>query len=375
MLGVGESPTVRLSGLVSELRAKGEDVISLGVGEPDFPTPSHIVEAAKQALDEGFTKYTPSKGIPELREAIAEKSRAENGIPCGPEDVIVIPTKHALFASVLAFAGPSDEVLLPDPGWVSYLPMVRLASAKPVPVPCEGEFQMTPEATAELITPASRMIIVNSPNNPTGSVYDPEALRGLADLAEDHNLVIVTDEIYEKIVFNGEHHSIAAFPGAFDNTITVHGFSKTYSMTGWRLGWAVAPRDLLGSINKIQQHSTTCATSFAQKGGVAALTGPKGPVEKMVQEFEKRREIVAQGVAEIPAFTFKKPRGTFYAWIRYDDPRSSLDFAETLLKEAKVAVTPGIAFGDKGENHFRLSFAASRENIQEAFKRVAEVLA
>lgn len=376
MRGVGESPTVRLSGLVSEMRARGEDIISLAVGEPDFPTPSHIVDAAKRALDDGFTKYTPSKGIPDLREAIAVKSKTENRIPCGPEDVMVSSTKHTLFTAFMALAGPGDEVLLPDPGWVSYLPMVRLASAKPVAVPCaeESRFQMTPEATAELITPASKMIMVNSPNNPTGGVYDLAVLRGLADLAEDHDLIVVTDEIYEKIVFEGEHASMASFPGAYDRTVTVNGFSKSYSMTGWRLGWAVAPQDLLQPMNKVHQHSLTCATSFAQVGGVAALTGPKAPVEEMVREFGRRREMVVEGVERIPGLSSKSPEGTFYAWIRYDDPRSSLEFSEMLLKDARVAVTPGIAFGDQGEGHFRLSFATSAENLREAFRRMREVL-
>lgn len=376
MRGVGESPTVRLSGLVSEMKARGEDIISLAVGEPDFPTPKHIVEAAKQALDDGFTKYTPSKGIPELREAIAEKSRLENGIPCGPEDVLVSATKHTLFTALIALAGPGDEVLLPDPGWVSYLPMVRLAGAKPVPVPCteDSHRQMTPEATAELITSSSRMIIVNSPNNPTGSVYDLGVLRGLADLAEDHDLIIVTDEIYEKIVFEGEHRSIASFPGAFERSVTVNGFSKTYSMTGWRLGWAVAPQEFLSPMNRVHQHSLTCATSFAQKGGVAALKGPMAPIEEMVREFGRRREVVVGGVDQIPGFAFRRPEGTFYAWIRYENPGTSLEFSEMLLKEARVAVTPGIAFGDEGERHFRLSFATSQDKLREGFRRMAEVL-
>ncbi len=376
MRGVGESPTVRLSGLVSEMKAKGEDIISLAVGEPDFPTPKHIVDAAKQALDDGFTKYTPSKGIPELREAIAEKSRVENGIPCGPEDVMVSSTKHTLFTALMALAGPGDEVLLPDPGWVSYLPMVRLAGANPVPVPCDedSDRQMTPEATAELITPSSTIVILNTPNNPTGSVYDLAVLRGLADLAEDHDLIIVTDEIYEKIVFDGEHHSIASLPGAFERSVTVNGFSKTYSMTGWRLGWAVAPQHLLTPMNKVHQHSLTCATSFAQKGGVAALKGPTAPIEEMIREFGRRRGVVVEGVDQIPGFAFEPPEGTFYAWIRFEDPRGSLEFSEMLLKEALVAVTPGIAFGERGEHYFRLSFATSQEKLREGFRRIMEVL-
>ncbi len=277
MYGVGESPTVRLSGMVSEMRAKGEDIISLAVGEPDFNTPSHIVEAAKRALDDGFTRYTPSKGIPELREAIAEKSKAENGIPCGPDDVMVTPTKHALYTAITAFVESGDEVLLPDPGWVSYVPMVRLAGGRPVPVPCTEEFncQMTPEATAELITPASKMIVVNSPNNPTGSVYDEDVLRGLADIAEDEGLVIVTDEIYAKIVFRGKHLSIASLPGAFERTITVNGFSKTYAMTGWRLGWAIGPEDLITPSTRCNSTPSPAPHPSPRWGACRPYGGPR----------------------------------------------------------------------------------------------------
>ncbi|MFQ5838695.1 MAG: pyridoxal phosphate-dependent aminotransferase [Thermoplasmata archaeon] len=376
MAEVKGSPTVRLSGLVAELKAKGEDIISLAIGEPDFPTPPHIVQAAKEALDEGFTKYTPSPGIPELREAIADKSRAENGIPCGPEHALVSPTKHALFATVLAFTGPGDEVLLPDPGWVSYLPMVQLAGARAIPVPCSPEdgFEMTPEAMAEQVSSRTRMVIVNTPNNPTGSVYSLDCLKGIAELAEDHDFLVVTDEIYERILYGGKHYSIAAFPGSFERTITVNGFSKTFAMTGWRLGWLVAPVELVKPINTVQQHSFTCATSFAQKGGVAALTGPKEPVEAMVREFRRRRDMVVEGVNQIPGLSCQEPKGSFYAWVRFEDSMGSLEFAEMLLKKARVAFTPGIAFGSRGEGHIRLSFAASQEDLGEALRRIKEVL-
>ncbi len=376
MKAVKGSPTVQLSGLVSVLRAQGHDLISLAIGEPDFATPAHIVEAAKKALDEGFTKYTPSPGIPELREAISEKTRLENGIPCEPKHVLVSSTKHALFATILAFAGPGDDVLLPDPGWVSYLPMVQLAGARPVLIPCpDGDgFQMTAEAVAEKVTPKTKIIVVNSPNNPTGSVYTIEALRGIADLAADHNFLVATDEIYEKIVYGARHYSIASFPGAFERTITANGFSKTYAMTGWRLGWVVAPEELLKPIGTIQEHSFTCATSFAQKGGVAALRGPQGPVEEMVREFGRRRSIVMKGVNSIPGLECREPQGAFYAWVRFRSSMNSMDFSEMLLKKAGVAVTPGSAFGDSGESYIRLSFATSQENLQEALRRIREVL-
>ncbi|MFQ6012472.1 MAG: pyridoxal phosphate-dependent aminotransferase [Thermoplasmata archaeon] len=376
MKQVKGSPTVGLAARVDELQAQGEDVISLAAGEPDFPTPAHIVEAAKEALDQGFTKYTPSPGIPELREAIAEQSAARNGIPAQAENVLVSSTKHALFAAMLAFAGPGDEVLVSDPGWVSYRPMVRLAGATPVPVPTTEEeaFALTPEAVAERVTPRTRLLVVNTPNNPTGAVYGLPALRGLADLAADHDFLLLTDEIYERMVYEGQHHAIASFPGAFERSITVNGFSKTYSMTGWRLGWAVAPVDLLQAINTVQQHSFTCATSFAQKGGVAALRGPQEPLEAMVEAFERRKEMVVKGLNGIPGVDCPEPQGTFYAWARYDDGLASVAMAERILEKARVAVIPGVAFGEEGEGRLRLSFAAASEDLKRALARLREVL-
>lgn len=376
MQGVKGSPTVGLAARVGELRAQGEDVITLAAGQPDFPTPPHIVEAAKDALDQGFTKYTPSPGISELREAIAEQSAARNGIPAKAENVLVSSTKHALFATVMAFAGRGDEVLISDPGWVSYLPMVQLVGATPVPVPVREEegFALTPEAVAERITPRTRLLVVNTPNNPTGAVYGLPALRGLADLAADHDFLILTDEIYERIIYQGQHHAIASFPGAFERTITVNGFSKTYSMTGWRLGWAVAPMDLLKAINTIQQHSVTCATSFAQKGGVAAIRGPQEPLEAMVAEFERRKDLVVDGLNAIESLRCREPPGTFYAWAQYDDAMDSVAMAEKILEKARVAVIPGAAFGKEGEGHLRLSFATSTEDLKRALGRLHEVL-
>ena len=376
MKGVQGSPTVGLAGRVAELRAQGEDVISLAAGEPDFPTPVHIVEAAKQALDEGFTKYTPSPGIPELREAIADQARERNGIPAKAENVLVSSTKHALFASMTAFAGPGDEVLVSDPGWVSYLPMAQLVGATPVSVPTAEDdgFVLTPEAVAERVTPRTRLLVVNTPNNPTGAVYGLAALRGLADLAEDHDFILLTDEIYERIIYEGEHHAVASFPNAFERTVTVNGFSKTYSMTGWRLGWAIAPVDLLKAINTVQQHSFTCATSFAQKGGVAAIRGPQEPLEAMVAEFERRKDLVVDGLNAIPGLTCEAPPGTFYAWARYEEALDSVAMAERILEKARVAVIPGIAFGQEGEGRLRLSFATATEDLKRALVRLREVL-
>jgi len=373
---IESSPTVRLGNLVAEMRARGETILSLSVGEPDFPTPSHIVEAAKKALDDGFTKYTPSLGIPELRQAIAEASVKENGIPAKPENVLVSPTKHTLFLACMALLDSGDEAILPDPGWVSYDPMVRLAGARPVPVRAADEegFVLTPEAVSEAITPRTRVILLNSPSNPAGSVMPRAAVEGIADLARDHDLVVVSDEIYEKILYDGEHVSIASLPGMFDRTVTVNGFSKTYSMTGWRLGWLVAPSPILKEVAKVQEHTVTCATSFAQKAGVAALRGPRAPVDAMVKEFRARRDLIVSELLKSDVLECSLPGGAFYVFPRFDVDLSSAKLSELLLEKAKVAVTPGSAFGSAGEGHQRLSYAASRETILEGVRRIREVV-
>jgi len=373
---IQSSPTVRLGDLVTEMRARGEKVLSLSVGEPDFPTPAHIVAAGKKALDDGFTKYTSSVGIRELREAIAEKSVNENRIPAKAENVLVAPTKHTLFMACMALLEPGDEAIIPDPGWVSYEPMVVLAGAKPVPVRAADEegFVPSPEAVAEVITPRTRLILLNSPSNPAGSVYPRATVKGIADLAADHDLVTLSDEIYEKILYEGEHVSPASLDGMFERTVTVNGFSKTYSMTGWRLGWLVAPKPIFKEISKVQEHTITCATSFAQKAGVAALRGPMEPLKAMVAEFRARRDLICAELARIDRVTTFRPGGAFYVFPRFDVPMDDAALGEKLLKEAKVAITPGSGFGKAGAGHQRLSYAASRETITEAVRRIGEVV-
>src|SRR3989337_2375246 len=309
---IGASPTVRLGILANELRAKGQDVVNLGVGEPDVPTPTHIVEAGQKAMAEiGMTKYVSSMGLRELREAIAEKSRRENGIPAQHDNVLVAPTKHCLFLAIMSLVEPGDEVLMPDPGWVSYDPMVRLAGARPVAVPAADEdgFVLTPDALAKAITPRSKAVIVNSPSNPAGSVFPQETFRGIADLCKDHDLSLISDEIYEKILYDGKHVSPASLDGMFERTVTVHGFLKTYAMTGWRVGWLVAEKSLVKEMAKVQEQTITCVPGFVQKAGLAALTGPASPIEKMVAEFKARREVALEELARIPAIDVFRPGG------------------------------------------------------------------
>ena len=376
VLSIEPSPTVRISDLIAESQGQGKKILSLAIGEPDFPTPAHIVEAAKKALDDGYTKYTAAPGIRELREAIAEKSQKENGIPAKPENVIVAPTKHTLFMTFMALLNPGDEALIPDPGWVSYAPMASLAGAKPVPIRAADEDGFVPstETVADAITPRTRLIVLNSPSNPAGSVYSRSQMRGLADLAADHDLTVVSDEIYEKILYEGEHFSPASLDGMFDRTVTVNGFSKTYSMTGWRLGWLVASTPMARQIGKVQEHTITCATAFAQKAGVAALRGPTAPLKAMVDEFRARREIVLRELKQIDRLSTDRPSGAFYVFPRVDVGLASASLAERILTEANVAVTPGSAFGEAGEGHLRLSYAASRETIIECIHRIADVL-
>jgi len=374
---IESSPTVHIGDLIAEMKARGEKVLSLAIGEPDFPTPAHIVEAAKKALDEGYTKYTPAPGIRELREAIAEKSQKENRIPAKPENVLVAPTKHTLFMTCMALLDSGDEAIIPDPGWVSYAPMVTLAGARPVPVRAADEEGFVPsaDAVAEAVTSHTRILMLNSPSNPAGSVYSGDEMKTLADLAVDRDLILVSDEIYEKILYEGEHVSPASLDGMFDRTVTVNGFSKTYSMTGWRLGWLIAPTPLFKEISKVQEHTITCATAFAQKAGVAALRGPTAPLEAMVKEFRARREIVLKALAKIEGASTSRPSGAFYAFPRIDVPIDSSALSERILKEGSVAVTPGSAFGAAGEGHLRISYAASRETIVEGLRRIAEVVA
>jgi aspartate aminotransferase len=372
---IAASATLAMSALVATKRQQGEDVVSFTVGEPDFDTPRHVKESAIQALLEGKTKYTPGPGIPELREAIAASESESNGIPAKAGNVIATPAKHGVLMSLLATCGSGDEVLLPDPAWVSYVPMVEWAHAAPIAVPLDEDFRMRPEAVAERITPRTRAIVLNSPSNPTGGVNTPEDVRGILELASDHDFWVISDEIYQKLQFEGKHQSPAGLPGGFERTITINGLSKAFAMTGWRMGWVVAPDAAAEQIGKLQSQSISHVTSFAQYGALAAVTGPQDSVAAMKSEFLARRDIMVEGLRALPGVTVNRPKGAFYCFPRFDPTHwGGLDdeaLALRLLAQANVGTTPGSAFGTEGAGHLRFSFATSTERIREGLQRLA----
>ena len=371
------SGTVAISNLVNQMKGEGIDIISFSVGEPDFTTPQNIIDKCAESLKSGFTHYTPSMGIPELRKAIAESVKAKNGIPCEAKNVLVTPTKQALFMIALAYLNPGDEVLLPDPSWVSYEAHIRMCGAVPkyVTTKFDDGFVIDPEKVAAAVTPKTKMMVINSPSNPTGCVQPESTLKGIADICREKDIMVMADEIYENIVYDGaKHYSIAAMPDMFDRTITVSGLSKTYAMTGWRIGWMIAPEADIKAVNKLQSHSITCCTSFTQPAALEAIKGPQDDKKKMVAEFKKRRDLALDLISEIPGLECNVPGGAFYLFPKYDAKIASNDLAEKFLMEGHVAVTPGRAFGPAGEGFFRMSYAASESDIIEGLGRIKDIM-
>ncbi len=351
-------------------------LINLGIGEPDFTPPEHVLEAAKQALVDGKTHYTSSKGIPELLEAISKKFMREYGLLYNPEEgiLVTVGATEAVSLALLALINPGDEVLIPDPGFVCYEPVVFIAGGTPVSMPMQENdgFKPDMETVTSLITKKSRVIILNSPNNPTGSVLTFDELAELAKLAAENDLIVLSDEVYEKILYDdAKHYSLATFPDMRERTVIVNSFSKTYAMTGFRVGYALGPRDLISTMLLVQQFIVACVDGPAQYAAAAALEGPQGFVSEMVAEFDKRRRLVHTRLSEIEGFSCSLPKGAFYAFPNVKAFKTpSADFSEFLLKGAKVIVTPGSSFGKHGEGFLRLSFATSYEKIDEALSRM-----
>jgi len=367
------SLTLAIDSKAKALRAEGVEVYSFGAGEPDFDTPDHIKAAATAALEAGFTKYTPSSGIPELRSAISEKFKRDNGLDYKPSEIIVSNgAKQSCFNAIMAVCGEGDEVIIPAPYWLSYPDMVRLAGAEPVIVQTtqENDWKMTPQQFEEAMSPRTKMVIINSPGNPTGSVYTRDELRALVEVAADEEIMILSDEIYESLTYDGaEHVSVASLtPEAKDLTITVNGFSKAYAMTGWRLGYLGAPEKIAKAIDSMQSHATSGPCSFAQKGGLAALTGSQQCVADMREEFNIRREYMYERLSAMHNVTAVKPKGAFYMLADISKlGMTSTNFADRLLSKASVAVVPGIAFGD--DRVVRLSYATGLDVIKPGLDR------
>jgi aspartate aminotransferase len=368
------SLTLAIDSKAKQMKAEGQDVVGFGAGEPDFDTPQHIKEAATKALAAGFTKYTPAAGIPELRQAIADKHKRENGLAYKPSQIIVsCGGKHSCYNVIVATCEEGDEVVIPAPYWLSYPEMVKLASAKPVIVETtdKTEFKITPAALRQAITPRTRLFILNSPSNPTGSVYTPEEIKALGDVCLDRGVLIMSDEIYEHLLYDGAtHRSVASFSQAhLEQTIVVHGFAKAWSMTGWRLGWCAAPEPIAKAIDAVQSHSTSNPTSFAQKGAVAALTGPQDHLKTWLAEFNKRRTFGWQKLNQIAGITCVNAKGAFYLFPNISGTGlKSTEFCAKLLEQEKVAAVPGIAFG--ADDYIRISYATSMTNLEKGLERI-----
>ena len=368
------SLTLIIDSKAKQMKADGLDVVGFGAGEPDFDTPQHIKDAAIKALNEGFTKYTPASGIPELRQAIADKFQRENGLSYKPSQIIVsCGGKHSCYNVIMATCEEGDEVIIPAPYWLSYPEMVKLAGATPVILPTSDktEFKVTPAQLRAAITPRTRLFVLNTPSNPTGSVYTPEEIKALGDICVEKGVLIMSDEIYEHLLYDGAvHKSVASFsPAHYDHTIIVHGFAKAWSMTGWRLGFLAAPEPIAKAIDAIQSHSTSNPTSFAQKGAVAALNGSQEHLQSWLVEYARRRTYAWKKLNSIPGISCVNSKGAFYLFPNISKlGLNSTDFCARLLEQEKVAAVPGLAFG--ADDYLRISYATSMANIEKGLDRL-----
>ena len=360
------------------LEAKGREVVHLEIGEPDFDTPKHIVDAAIGALQRGETHYTPSAGIVPLREAIAQEMAETRGIEVGPDQIVVVPGgKPIIFFTILALAQAGDEVVYPNPSFPIYESMINFVGAKGVParLRMENDFRVDTDELRSLVNPRTKLIIINSPANPTSGVLTQEDLQAVADIAIENDCWVLSDEIYSRILYTGQHHSIASLPGMLERTIILEGFSKTYAMTGWRLGYGVMPSELASHQARLMTNSNSCTASFTQHAGIAALTGPQDESAQMVSAFRERRQVIVDGLNALPGFKCLMPEGAFYAFPNIEGTgMKSKALADHLLQDASVALLSGTAFGSYGEGFLRLSYANSVVNIQKALAWIEESL-
>lgn len=380
---INESLTFAISAKIKKMKKRGEDVISFGIGEPDFDTPMDIVEAAKEALDKGYTHYTPASGIPELKDAVKEKFLRDNGLDYYHDQIIITAgAKQALYNLFQVLLNPGDEVIIPVPYWVSYPEMVKMADGIPVFLDTEEEnnFKIDLNNLKKSISPKTRAILINTPSNPTGVVYNEQDLKTIATIAVEHDLYIVSDEIYEKVIYDGvKHISIASLgPDVKEKTIVINGMSKAYAMTGWRIGFAAGKKEIIKAMSKIQGHSTSNPNSIAQYASIAGLKGSDKSVQKMVEEFNERRKYIIGKIKEIPELSYIYPQGAFYIMVniskligrKYGDTiiEDSMSFADIMLKAVKVGVLPGKAFG--ADNYVRISYATSLPEIKKGIERI-----
>jgi aspartate aminotransferase len=360
------------------LEAMGRNIIHLEIGEPDFPTPHGVVEAAKSALDDGWTHYGPTQGLPELRQAIAAHISRTRGIEVGPQHVCVVPGgKPIIFFPMLALLEPGDEVIYPDPGFPIYRSMIRFLDAKPVPIPLieDRDFSFDLDLLRDSLTDRTKMVILNSPHNPTGGVIPETDMREMAGMVRDRDLIVLSDEIYSRLYYTAEAPaSIASIPGMLEKTIILDGFSKTYAMTGWRIGYGVMPEWLVDAVNKLMVNSNSCTASFTQRAAINALTGSQAEVEDMVRQFRERRDAFCSALNDVPGFRCRMPGGAFYAFANVEQTGiPSKELADFLLNEAGVACLSGGSFGDYGKDYIRFSYANSIENLMEAVERISSV--
>lgn len=369
------SSTLAITAKAKELKAKGCDVVNFAAGEPDFDTPDSIKNAAIKAIQSGFTKYTPSVGMPQLREAIAEKFKKDNQLEYMASQVVVsCGAKHTIFNLIQVLADEGDEVIIPAPYWVSYPEMVKIAGAtsKVVQTTAETNFKLTAEQLSACITDKTRILLLNSPSNPTGMLYTKEELNPIADLCVRHNIIVISDEIYEKLIYDGaEFVSIASLgKDIYDRTITVNGISKAYSMTGWRIGYCAGPQEIMNHVKNLQDHSTSNPTSISQHAALQALKEPDEVVDSMRSIFEERRDVMMKALDKIPEIKYIKPQGAFYIFVDFSKVGESFDIAKRILEDVNVAIIPGEGFGAPGM--VRLSFSTSVERIEEGVKRIAD---
>jgi aspartate aminotransferase len=363
-----------------ELEAQGKDIVHLEIGEPDFDTAPNIVEAAKKALDAGYTHYGPAPGLPQFRKTIAEVEGARRGLEFKPEQVVVTPgAKPIMYYAIMGIVNPGDEVIYPNPGFPIYESAIELAGGTAIPLPLieEKGFSFSIDDLRKLITPKTRMLIINSPQNPTGGILTEQDLKEIAELAVKHNFWVLADEIYGRVVYDGfQNYTIAAQPGMSDRTIILDGFSKTYAMTGWRLGFGIMPEELAAVVAKLQTNVASCTASFIQVAGIEALTGPQEWVDNVVEQFRKRRDLIVDGMNSIPSFHCHKPLGAFYVFPNIKKTGiDSKTLANRILNEGGVACLSGHTFGKYGEGYLRFSYANSIENIEKGIDRIRKLLA